>query len=145
MSSRARHGKPRREEQDLPPFIQQALVLRAGGAHWTQCAEAVGTSAAKLRKLRKHPDADGILQEAIRSSLEQAHTLFADAVPPLAVRHIALGLDERVKGYTAVSAISEAFKIIQQGVVDRERREMLNAIKSTLEQIDGGSPEVIDV
>ena len=101
MSSRARQGNPRREEQDLPPYIQQASVLTAGGAHWTQCAEAVGTIAAKLRKLRKHPDADGILQEAIRSSLEKAHTLFADAVPRLAERRIALNLDQRVKSYTA--------------------------------------------
>ena len=101
MSNRLRPGKPRRKEQDLSPYIQQALVLRAGGANWTQCAEAVGTSAAKLRKWRKHPDADGILQEAIRSSLEQAHTLFADAVPPLAERFIALDLDQRVKSYTA--------------------------------------------
>ena len=86
-----------------------------------------------------------IQEEAIHSNLVQAHTLFADAEPRLAERLIALGLDERVKGYTAVSAISEAFKIIQQGVVDSEHREKLNAIRSTLEQIDGGSPEVIDV
>ena len=86
-----------------------------------------------------------ILEEAIRSNLEQAQTLFADAEPRLAERLITLGLDKRVKGYTAVSAISEAFKIIQLGVVDREHREKLNAIRSTLEQIDGGSPEVIDV
>jgi len=53
------------------------------------------------------------LQEAISSNLEQAHTLFADAAPRLAQRLIQLGLDERVKGYTAVSAITEAFKILQ--------------------------------
>ena len=46
--------------------------------------------------------------------MEQAHTLFADAAPRLAERLIAMGLDERVKGYTAVSAISKAFKILQQ-------------------------------
>ena len=86
-----------------------------------------------------------IREEAIRSNLEQAHTLFTDAEPRLAERLIALGLDEQVKGHTAVSAISEAFKILQQGVVDREHREQLNAIRSTLEQIEGGSPEVIDV
>ena len=145
MSPRARQGNPRREELDLPPYIQQASVLKAGGAHWTQCAEAVGTSAANLREWRKHPDANGFLQEAIRSNLEQAHTLFADAAPRLAERLIALGLDERVKGYTAVSAISEAFKILQQGVVDVEHRQQLNAIRSTLEQIEGGTPDVIDV
>ena len=141
----ARRGRPKREEQDLPPFVLQALVLRAGGANWTQCAEAVGTSAANLREWRKHPDADGFLQEAIRSNLEQAQTLFADAAPRLAERLISLGLDERVRGYTAVSAISEAFKILQQGVVDREHRDQLDAIRSTLEQIEGGTPNVIDV
>ena len=54
-------------------------------------------------------------------------------------------MDERVKGYTAVSAISEALKILQQGVVDREQREQLNAIRSTLEKIKGGPPDVINV
>ena len=71
--------------------------------------------------------------------------MFADAAPRLAERLIALGLDERVKGYTAVSAISEAFKILQQGVIDREHRDQLDAIRSTLEQIEGGTPNVIDV
>ena len=50
-----------------------------------------------------------------------------------------------MKGYSAVSAISEAFKILQQGVVDREHRDQLNAIRSTLEQIEGGTPDVIDI
>ena len=86
-----------------------------------------------------------ILEEAIRSNLEQALTLLADAEHQLAGRLFVLGLYERVKGYTAVSAISEAFKILQQVVVDRKHREQLNAIRSTLEKIDGGSPEVIDV
>ena len=94
---------------------------------------------------RKHPDANGFLQEAIRSNLDQAHSLFADAAPRLAERLIALGLDERVKGYTAVSAISEAFKILQQGVVDREHRDQLKAIRSTLEQIEGQTPSVVDI
>ena len=54
-------------------------------------------------------------------------------------------MDERVKGYTAVSAISGAFKILQQGVIDKEHRDQLNAIRSTLEQIEGGISNVIDV
>ena len=143
MSTRLRPGKPRREEQDLPPYIQQALVLRAGGANWTQCAEAVGTSAANLREWRKHPDANGFLQEAIRSNLDQAHSLFADAAPRLADRLIALGLDERVKGYTAVSAISEAFKILHTGVVDQQQREQIEAIKAQLTALENS--QTIDV
>ena len=95
--------------------------------------------------MAKHPQAEPFLNEQIRGNLQQAQTLFADAAPRLAERLIALGLDERVKGYTAVSAISEAFKILQQGVVDREHRDQLNAIRATLEQIEGGAPNVIDV
>ena len=145
MSSRAQPGKPRREEQDLPTYIQQALVLRAGGANWTQCAEAVGTSAAKLWKWRKHPDADGFLQEAIKSNLEQAHTLLADAAPRLAMRLVELGLDPKVKAYAQISAISEAFKVLQQGVIDKEQQDQIRAIKETLDQLEGGTPNVIDV
>ena len=145
MSSRARQGKPRREEQDLPPYIQQALVLRAGGANWTQCAEAVGTSAANLREWRKHPDADGFVQEAIKSNLEQAHTLLADAAPRLAMRLVELGLDPKVKAYAQISAISEAFKVLQQGVIDKEQQDQIRAIKETLDQLEGGTSNVIDV
>ena len=63
----------------------------------------------------------------------------------LSERLIALGLDERVKGYTAVSAISEAFKILQQGVIDKEQHDQIRAIKETLDQLEGGTPNVIDV
>ena len=119
------------------------LLLRASGASWVDCAAAVGTSATNLREWRKHPDADGFLQEAIRSNLEQAHTLFADAAPRLAERLIALGLDPKVKGYTAVSAISEAFKILQTGVVDQQQREHIEAIKAQLTALEDS--QTIDV
>ena len=140
-----RRGRPFREEQDLPPQIQQALVLRAAGASWIDCAAGAGVDVRNLRKWRKHPQAEPFLNEQIRGNLQNAQTLFAEAAPKLAERLIKLGLDERVKGYTAVSAISEAFKILQQGVIDKEHRDQLNAIRSTLEQIEGGTPDVIDV
>ncbi len=106
----ARRGRPKREEQDLPPYVQQALVLRAVGANWQQCAEAVDTSTANLREWRKHPDADGFLKEPVRSNLEHVHTLFADAAPRLAERLIPLVLDEQVKCYTAVSSHFRGFQ-----------------------------------
>ena len=140
-----RRGRPFREEQDLPPQIQQALVLRTAGASWIDCAAGAGVDVRNLRKWRKHPQAEPFLNEQIRGNLQQAQTLFAEAAPKLAERLIKLGLDERVKGYTAVSAISEAFKILQQGVIDKEHRDQLDAIRTTLEQIEGGTPNVIDV
>ena len=140
-----RRGKPFREEQDVPPQIQQALVLRAAGASWIDCADGAGVDVRNLRKWRKHPQAEPFLNEQFRGNLQQAQTLFADAARRLEERLIALGLPERVKGYTAVSAIREAFKILQQGVIDKEHRDQLDAIRSTLEQIEGGTPKVIDV
>ena len=60
-------GKRRREDQKQkhPPVIKKALVLRVSGASWVDYAAAVGTSATNLREWRKHPDADGFLQEVI--------------------------------------------------------------------------------
>lgn len=136
-------GKPRREEGPLPPQVQQALILRSGGASWVDCADAVGMSANNLRHWRRHPDAAGFLDEAIKANLEQAHTLFADAAPRLAQRLIELGLDPSVRGYVAVSAISEAFRVLQTGVVDREQAAELKAIREALDQIEGQN--VIDV
>ena len=138
-----RRGKPRREEGPLPPAVQQALVLRGAGASWTDCAQAVGMTTQNLRLWRKHPDADGFLQECVRSNLEQAHSLFADAAPRLANRLIELGLDPKIKGYTAVSAISEAFKILQTGVIEREQRQELQQLKDALDAMEGNN--VIDV
>ena len=86
---------------------------------------AVGTSAANRREWREHPDADGFLQEAIKSNLEQAHTLLADVAPRLAMRLVELVLDPKVKAYAQISAISEAFKVMQQGVVDKEHQDWI--------------------
>jgi hypothetical protein len=134
---------PFREEQDLPPQIQQALVLRAAGASWIDCAAGAGIDVRNLRKWRKHPQAEPFLNEQIRGNLQQAQTLFAEAAPKLAERLIKLGLDERVKGYTAVSAISEAFKILQTGVVDQQQREQIEAIKAQLTALEDS--QTIDV
>ena len=41
-----RRGRPFRKEQDLPPQIQQALVLRAAGASWIDCAAGAGIDSA---------------------------------------------------------------------------------------------------
>ena len=77
--------------------------------------------------------------------LEQAHTLLADAAPRLAMRLVELGLDPKVKAYAQISAISEAFKVLQQGVIDKEAQDQIRAIKETLGQLEGGAPDVIDV
>ena len=71
--------------------------------------------------------------------------LFVDAAPNLAERLIKLGLHERVNGYTAVSAIAEAFRILQTGVVDEQQREQIDAIKAQLTALEDGTPNVIAI
>ena len=140
-------GRPSRlEHEELPPSIQQALVLRAAGASWIDSASGAGIDVRNLRKWRQHPMAEPFLNEQIRGNLQEAQNLFAEAAPRLAERLIKLGLDERVKGYTAVSAISEAFRILQSGVVDQQQRDQLEAIREQLTELEeGGTPNVIDV
>ena len=50
-----------------------------------------------------------------------------------------------MKGYTAVSAISEAFEILQTGVVDQQQRDQMEAIKAQLTALEDGTPDVIDI
>ena len=57
--------------------------------------------------------------------------------------------------YSRIAAISEAFKIVNTNVLEAEQRKQLQAIRahldsledggSTLEQMKGGTPNVIDV
>ena len=61
------------------------------------------------------------------------------------MRLVELGLDPKVKAYAQISAISEVFKVLQQGVIDKEQADQIKAIRSTLEQIEGGTPDVIDI
>ena len=70
---------------------------------------------------------------------------FSKAAPKLAERLIKLGLDERTKGYSAVAAIAECFKILQTGVVDQQQREQIEAIKAQLTALEGGTPNVVYV
>ena len=50
-----------------------------------------------------------------------------------------------MKGYTVVSAISEAFKILQTGVMDQQQREQIEAIKAQLNALEGETSDVIDI
>ena len=140
-----RRGRPFREEQDLPPQIQQAVVLRAAGAAWIDCAAGEGLDVRTLRKWRKHLQSEPFLNEQIRGNLQQAQTVFSEAAQKLAERLIKLGQDERTKGYSVVAAIAECFKILQTGVVDQQQREQIEAIKAQPTALEGGTPNVIDV
>ena len=49
-----------------------------------------------------------------------------------------IALDPAVKAYARISAISEAFKILSQNVLEAEQRKQLQAIRSQLQAIQDG-------
>ena len=141
-----RRGKLRREEQTLPPNIQRAFVARANGANWKEAAEIGGIGTENLRAWRQHPDAQSYIDQAISLNLSESHSKLADASPKLAERLIHLALDPKVRAYAQISAIAECFKIMQQGITDRQNREEMAKIREALDALEGGkAPEVIDV
>ena len=144
---RKTRGRPPIEKIPLPPHVQRALTLRGNGSSWKVAAEAVGMDYRTLRKyVRDHPDAADYIQTAIESNLGESHSKFADAAPKLAKRLIELGLSKDVRAYAQITAISECFKILQQGIVDKQNKEELAKIREALDALEGGkAPEVIDV
>ena len=57
-----------------------------------------------------------------------------------------MGLSKDVRAYAQITAISECFKILQQGIVDKQNKEELAKIREALDQLEGNRiPEVIDV
>ena len=57
-----------------------------------------------------------------------------------------IALDKKTRAYAKVTAIDTAFKILQQGITDRENKKEMAAIREALDQLEGGkAPKVIDV
>ena len=141
-----KRGKLRREQQTLPPSVQKAFIAHANGANWKEAAEIGGIGTEYLRQWRKHPDAADYIQTAIESNLGESHSKLGDAAPKLADRLIELALSKDVRAYAQITAISECFKIMQQGITDRQNREEMAKIREALDALEGGkAPEVIDV
>ena len=141
-----RRGKLKREEQSLPPNIQRAFIARANGANWIESAAIGETTTQNLREWRRHPQADEYIQAAIDLNLSDSHQKFSDSAPALAQELIDIALDKKTRAYAKVTAIDTAFKILQQGITDRENRKEMAAIREALDGLEGGkAPEVINV
>ena len=110
----------RRGSHSVPLQIQLACSGQLGA--WIDCAGA-GVDVRNLRKWRKHPRKQDDEQSEAIQQLKRFCRSSAKA-------GIKLGLDERVKGYTAVMR-SQKFKILKQ-IVDQQQREQIEAIKAQL-------------
>tara|TARA_E500000331_G_C17208650_1_gene692581 strand:- start:523 stop:981 length:459 start_codon:yes stop_codon:yes gene_type:complete len=141
-----RRGKLKREEQSLPVNIRKAFIARANGSNWIESAAIGETTTQNLREWRRHPDADRFIEEAIKFNLAESHSKFADSAPALAQELIDIALDKKTRSYAKVSAIDTAFKILQQGITDKENRNEMAKIRQALDALEGGKPpNVIDV
>ena len=140
-----KRGKPKREEMTLPANVRRGLIAHSEGLSWIEAAKVANITPNAMRLWRKHPDAENFINHAINSSLEESLGSLAQATPALANRLIKLALDEKIKGYTAVSAISEAFKILQSGIIDRENKSELKKLREAMERIENNSTNYVDI
>ena len=130
-------GQKKREDRDLPGNVRRGLLAHSQGHNWSESAKIAGLTPHALRQWRKHPQADSFISEAIKTSLEEAHGTLSKATPLLAEKLISIALDPKVRGYKAVQAISESFKIIQSGVIDRENKIEMKKLREAMERLSG--------
>ena len=132
---------------DLPPNIQKAFIAHAAGKKsWIECAAIGDTTTENLRQWRKHPLAQEYIDTAIELNVGAAHAKFSEHAEQLAEELIGVALDPKTRSYAKVQAIDTAFKIIQNGINEKQNREELRKIREALDQLEGGKPpEVIDV
>ena len=52
---------------------------------------------------------------------------------------------QQIKAYARTQAISECFKILRENVLEQEQRKQLREIRETLQSIEDGSKQAIDV
>ena len=127
----------------IPPHIIKALTLCANGSTWADAAAAVGIKAPCLRKWYRDSRAEEFIESLVRENINVASNLLTSAAPRLADELIKISLDERVKAYSRIQAISECFKILRENVLEAEQRKQLQEIRRTLQSIEDG--KAVDV
>ena len=122
-----------------------SLRRYANGSTWADAAAAVGIKAPCLRKWYRDRRAEEFIETLVRENLNVANNLLTSAAPRLADELIQIALDPKVKAYARTQAISESFKILRENVLEQEQRKQLREIRETLQSIEDGSKQAIDV
>ena len=115
----------------------RGLIAHSEGINRIEVSKVANLTLHSIRQWREHPDAENFINYAINSNLEESLGQLAQAIPALANRLIKLALDEKIKGYTAVSAIKTAFSILQNGITDRENKTEPRKLREAMERIEG--------
>ena len=127
----------------IPPHIIKGLTLCANGSTWADAAAAVGVKAPCLRRWYRDHRAEELIESLVRENITVANNLLTSAAPRLADELIKISLDEKVKAYSRIQAISECFKILRDNVLEQEQRKQLKEIRETLQSFEDG--KAVDV
>ena len=130
---------------EIPENIRRGLLAKAEGKNWEECAEIAKISRYEMLRWRKHPDAENLISTAINYQLEEALGVIAYSAPSLAKKLVEIGLSDRTRGYTAVSAIQSALGFLQSGIIDRENKQEIKKIRKALEQLEGEPSGIVDI
>ena len=130
---------------ELPDNIKRGLVAKGEGATWEEGAKIAKVSRYELQQWRKHPDAESLISTAINYQLEETLGVIAYSAPSLAKKLVEIGLSDRTRGYTAVSAIQSALGFLQSGIIDRENKQEIKKIRKALEQLEGEPSGIVDI
>ena len=79
----------------------------------------------------------------VRENLNVANSVLTNALPRLADELVSMALDKSVKPYSRIAAISEAFKVVNQNVLEAKQRKQLQAIRAHLDTLEDGNAQVI--
>ena len=130
----------------VAPRVLTGLTLAASGSSWDDAAAAVGLKAATLRRWhRSDPRCQEFIEQVVRENLNVANSVLTNALPRLADELVTMALDKCVKPYSRIAAISEAFKVVNQNVLETEQRKQLQAFRAHLDNLEDGKAQVIDV
>ena len=120
----------------IPPHIIKGLTLCANGSTWADAAAAVGVKAPCLRKWYRDSRAEEFIESLVRENITVSNNMLSAAAPRLADELIKISLDEKVKAYSRIQAISECFKILRENVLEQEQRKKLKKIRETLQSLE---------
>ena len=140
-----RRGKKKREEMELPANVRRGLIAHSEGLSWIEASKVANLTPSAMRQWRKHPDAENLISTAINYQLEEALGVIAYSAPSLAKKLVEIGLSDRTRGYTAVSAIQSALGFLQSGIIDRENKQEIKKIRKALEQLEGEPSGIVDI
>ena len=127
-------------------MVLTGLTLAASGSSWDDAAAAVGLKAATLRRWhRTDPRCQEFIEQVVRENLNVANSVLTNALPRLADELVKMAKDESVKPYSCIQGISEALKVVNQNVLEADKRKQLQAIREHLDNLEDGNAQVIDV